>query len=133
MLQLSKRFVQQLLSKISIDNAPLIVILTAGGSRQRRYDVQHNEGECEMTWQRALFTGFMSFFAGSLLGLYSILNSPIRFVLSLGALGIGFFFFQKCKTKGIRITFVVLSFVYAILFIFMFTAVMFNNGVIPTS
>lgn len=86
-----------------------------------------------MTWQRALFTGFMSFFAGSLLGLYSILNSPIKFLLSLGALAIGYFFFKKCKTKGIRITFVVLTFFYALLFIFMFTAVLFNNGMIPSS
>lgn len=92
------------------------------------------EGErCDVTWKKALFTGFMSFFAGTLLGLYSMLNSPIKYLLSLGALAIGYFFFKKYETKGIRITFIVLSFFYALLFVFMFTAVLYSNGMIASS
>ncbi|MGZ9584741.1 hypothetical protein [Paenibacillus marinisediminis] len=81
-----------------------------------------------MTWQKALFTGFMSFSAGTLLGIYTLLAGPVKFIFSMGALGVAFYFFKKYDTKGIRIAFVVLSFLYALLFVFLATAVIYMTN-----
>lgn len=82
-----------------------------------------------MTWQKALYTGFMSFLAGTLLGVYAIMDGPAKFIFSIGALLVGIFFFKKYETKGIRIAFVLFAFVYALLFIVMATMFIYVNNI----
>ena len=81
-----------------------------------------------MTWQKSLYTGFMSLLAGTLLGIYTLLAGPIKFVFSVGALVVGIFFFKKYQTKGIRIAFVVFAFIYALLFIVLSTMIIYMQN-----
>ncbi|GIP36741.1 hypothetical protein J31TS4_00210 [Paenibacillus sp. J31TS4] len=57
-----------------------------------------------------------SLVAGALMTVFVMLPGSItRHLFSLGALVIGFYFFQRFETKGIRIGFVVLTLVFSFL------------------
>lgn len=81
-----------------------------------------DKGEKSM-WVSALMLTLYSFVCGSMVGLYAFLTFPVNLVCSLGALYLGYRFFKRYETKGVRIWFVSLSVLFYFIFLFMMSVV----------
>ncbi|MCY9705824.1 hypothetical protein M5X00_04310 [Paenibacillus alvei] len=81
-----------------------------------------DKGEKSM-WVTALMLTLYSFVCGSLVGMYAFLTFPVNLVCSVGALYLGYRFFKRYETKGVRIWFVSLSVLFYFIFLFMMSVV----------
>ena len=78
-----------------------------------------------MTFKEAMWTSLISLVTGTLLGSFALLPSPINAVVSLLGVILVIWFFRKFERKGIRITFVIFTAVYYLLFILLWSAYTF--------
>ncbi|MCR8845268.1 hypothetical protein NQ117_16405 [Paenibacillus sp. SC116] len=85
------------------------------------------KGERGLNWRQALTLGATSFLCGSLIGWYAFIPFPYNLIASLGAFFVGVWFFRKFETRGMRITFVVLSIFYLFAFLVLMAMVEYTK------
>ncbi|MFD2702342.1 hypothetical protein ACFSVM_17915 [Paenibacillus shunpengii] len=81
-----------------------------------------------MTLKEALWTSLASMVTGILLGSFTLLPSPINAVVSLLGIILVIWFFKKFDKKSVRISFIVFTVLYFILFIFILSAYIFMTN-----
>ncbi|MFD1138477.1 hypothetical protein [Paenibacillus urinalis] len=81
-----------------------------------------------MTLKEALWTSLASMVTGILLGSFTLLPSPINAVVSLLGIIFVIWFFKKFDKKSVRISFIVFTVLYFILFIFILSAYIFMTN-----
>ncbi|MCM3126373.1 MULTISPECIES: hypothetical protein [unclassified Paenibacillus] len=81
-----------------------------------------------MTLKEALWTSLASLVTGILLGSFTLLPSPINAVVSLLGVILVIWFFKKFDKKSVRISFIVFTVLYFILFIFVLSAYIFMTN-----
>ncbi|MCM3784212.1 hypothetical protein M3231_14605 [Neobacillus mesonae] len=78
-----------------------------------------------MTLKEALWTSLASLVTGILLGSFTLLPSPINAVVSLLGVIFVIWFFKKFEKKSVRISFIVFTVLYFIMFIFVLSVYIF--------
>ncbi|GAK39808.1 hypothetical protein PUW24_25665 [Paenibacillus urinalis] len=81
-----------------------------------------------MTLKEALWTSLASMVTGILLGSFTLLPSPINAVVSLLGIILVIWFFKKFDKKSVRISFIIFTVLYFILFIFILSAYIFMTN-----
>ncbi|AJS57868.1 hypothetical protein [Paenibacillus sp. IHBB 10380] len=80
-----------------------------------------------MTFKEAFWLTLASLGTGFLIGIYSLLASPINLIASVLAMIIAFYYFRNFQRKGLRIGYVIFVILYYIFFIFAVSVYKFNQ------